>query len=170
MKSTPAYILRDCALWFNEDLKVGQATAMTIPPLKAKTEQFRNAGMMTDRKARYGYVREPAKFKQMGLDPQVVGAINLRPGSTDTLMITGALVDEDGTVTNATAYMRGFNEGIDFEEWKSGEKIEAIDVTFEWDYLKLDIGGVNKITADDFDVIINGASQYGDIRAALLLD
>jgi len=169
MKSTPAYLVKDCALWFNEDVKVGQAAAMTLPPFKAKTEKFRNAGMATDREARYGYERENAKFKELACDPQVIAAINTMPGTTDTLMITGALVDEDGVVTNATTYLRGFLKGIDFAEWKSGEKIEPIDCEFAWDYLKMEIGGNPMIEADDFDVSIAGVSQYADIRSALLL-
>lgn len=169
MKSTPAYLLKDCALWFNEDLKVGNAASMTIPSFKAKTEKFRNAGMATDRETQYGYERENAKFKSLGLDPQIIGGINLRPGAEDTLMITGALVDEDGPVTNATVYMRGFNKGGEFAEWASGKQVEAIDAEFAWNFLKFEIGGTTIIEADDFDVAINGVSQYGDIRSALLL-
>ncbi len=169
MKTTPAYLLKDCVLWFDEDVKAGQATGMTIPSFKAKTEEFRNAGMATEREARYGYIRENAKFKQLGLDPQVAGAINTMPGTENTLMCTGALVDEDGTVTNATCYLRGFLKGIEFEEWKSGEKIDAMDCEFAWDYMKLEIGGQVIIEADDFDVSIGGQSQYGAIRQALLI-
>ena len=169
MKSTPAYLVKDCALWLNEDLKVGQAVGMTIPPFKAKTEKFRNAGMVTERESAFGYERENAKFKELAFDPQVISSINLMPGNTDTLMITGALVDEDGTVTNATTYMRGYLKGIDFSEWKSGEKIEALDVEFVWDYLKLEIGGQEMIEADDFSASIGGVDQFAGIRDALLL-
>jgi len=170
MKSTPAYLLKDCALWFNEDVKVGQASGMTIPPFKAKTEKFRNAGMATERETPYGYERENAKFKELGLDPQVVSGLGFIPGTNNgTLMITGALVDEDGTVTNATCYLRGFLKGIDFGEFKSGEKVEALDCEYAWDYLKLEIGGSEMIEADDFDIKVAGVSHYADVRAALLL-
>lgn len=169
MKSTPAFLLKDCALWFNQDVKVGQATKMTLPPMKVKTETFRNAGMATERKARYGYVRENAKFSNLGFDPQILRGFNIMPGRNDELMITGALVDEDGVVNNATCYMRGFTEELNLAEWASGQKVDAIDSEFAWDYCKLEVAGTVLLEADDFDLAVNGESQYGAIRAALLL-
>lgn len=170
MKSTPAFIFKDCALWFNEDVKVGQASGMTIPAFKAKTEKFRNAGMATERETPFGYERENAKFKELGFDPQVISGLGFIPGSKDsTLMITAALVDEDGTVTNATCYLRGFLKGIEFGDFKSGEKVDALDCEFAWNYIKLEVGGSELLEADDFDVKVAGVSQYGDVRSALLL-
>lgn len=169
MKSTPAYILRNCAMWLNEDVKVGQVSEMTIPPFKVKTEKIRNAGMVMEREIRQGYERENAKFKMTALDPATVGAINGMSGTTDTLMITGALMDEDGTLTNATCYLRGFLKEADFGSWKSGGEA-ATDFMFVWEYLKLEIGGSEMIEADDFNVSVGGQSQTSDIRAALLLN
>ncbi|NIZ11093.1 phage major tail tube protein [Pseudooceanicola sp. HF7] len=168
MKSTPAYILRNAAMWLNEDVKVGQVSEMTVPPFRVKTETMRNAGMVMEREVPMGYERENAKFKMTALDPATVATINGMPGTNGTLMITGALVDEDGAVSNATVYMRGFLKEVDFGSWASGEKAET-DYAFVWEYLKLEIGGATLIEADDFDVSINGTSQTGDIRAALLL-
>lgn len=169
MKSTPAFLLRDCAMWLNEDVKVGQVSELTIPPFKVKTEKIRNAGMVMEREIRQGYERENAKFKMTALDPATVAAINGMQGTTDMLMITGALVDEDGTVNNATCYMRGFLKEVDFGSWKSGDKAET-DYTFVWQYLKLEIAGSEIIKADDYQVDMGGQSQTGDIRAALLLN
>lgn len=168
MKSTPAFIVRNCALWFNEDLKVGQASEMTIPPFKVKTEKMRNAGMVMEREVRMGYERENAKFKMTALDPATVSAINGMQGTEDTLMVTGALVDEDGVVNNATAYLRGMLKEVDFGNWKSGDKAET-DYTFAWEYMKLEIAGSEMIEADDYNVTIGGVSQTDDIRAALLI-
>ncbi len=169
MKSTPAFILRNAAMWLNEDVKVGQVAEMTVPPFKVKTDTLRNGGMVMEREVRMGYERENAKFKMTALDPAAINAINGMPGSDDTLMITGALVDEDGTVNNATCYLRGFLKGADFGNWKPGEKAET-DYEFAWEYLKLEIGDSVLIEADDFDVTIGGVSQTGDIRSALLLN
>ena len=168
MKSTPAYILRNCAMWLKDDVKLGQVTEMTVPAFKVKTEGMRAAGMVMEREIPMGYERENARFKMAGLDPASVSAINGMAGTQDTLMITGALVDEDGTVNNATAYMRGFLKEADFGTWSAGGKAET-DYAFAWEYLKLEIGGVVQIEADDFDVTIGGVNQTGDIRAALLL-
>ncbi len=168
MKATPAYILRNCALWLNNDLKVGQASEMTIPPMKAKTAEMRNAGMVTDREARMGYTRENASFKETAFDPHTIGTI-AGLSDDDTLMITGALVDEDGTTTNATCYMRGFVKGFDPGAWKAGEVAE-IDVEFAWNYLKLEVGGALLIEADDFTDPFEPSTNRGDVRAALLLN
>lgn len=168
MKSTPAYIFRNFAMWLNEDVKVGQVSEVTLPAFKVQTEKARNAGMVMEREIRMGYERENAKFKMPALDPTTVAAINGMQGTTDTLMITGALVDEDGTTTNATCYLRGFLKDIDFGNWKAGDKAET-EYVFVWEYLKLEIGGEEMIVADDYDVAIGGTSQTDDIRAALLL-
>lgn len=168
MKSTPAYILRNATMWLKEDAKAGQVAEMTIPPFKVKTEKFRNGGMVTEREVPMGYERENAKFKMSALDPATIAAINGMPGGNDTLMITGALADEDGTVNNVTCYLRGFLKEADFGGWKPGDKAET-DYTFAWEYLKLEIGGQTMVEADDFEVSIGGVSQTGDIRAALLL-
>lgn len=167
MKSTPAYILRNCALWLNTDVKVGQISEMTIPPFKMKVEGMRNAGMATERNVRLGYERENATFKSTAFDPQAISALN-GLSDDDTLMITGALVDEDGTVTNATCYMRGFVESYDPGTWKPGD-MAPVDFEFHWTYLKLEVGGDEIIEADDFDFSIAGVSQTGGIKSALLL-
>lgn len=169
MKTTPAYILKNCAMWLNNDVKVGQVSEMTLPPFKVKTEKLRNAGMVMEREVPQGYERENAKFKMTALDPATVAAINGMAGKDDTVMFTGALVDEDGTVTNATCYLRGFLKDVDFGTWKPGDKSET-DYSFVWEYMKLEIGGQSMIEADDFEVSIGGVSQTGDISAALLLN
>ncbi len=168
MKSTPAYILRNCAMWLKDDVKLGQVTEMTVPAFKVKTEGMRAAGMVMEREIPMGYERENARFKMAGLDPASVSAINGMAGTQDTLMITGALVDEDGTTNNATLYLRGFVKELDPGTWKPGSPSET-DYAFAWEYLKLEIGGAVMIEADDFDVSIGGQSQTGGLRAALLL-
>ncbi|MFV0384876.1 phage major tail tube protein [Paracoccus sp. (in: a-proteobacteria)] len=168
MKSTPAYILRNATMWLKEDQKAGQVSEMTVPPFKVKAEKFRNAGMAMEREVPMGYERENAKFKMTALDPATIASINGMPGSTDTLMITGSLADEDGTINNVTCYLRGFLKEADFGSWKPGDKAEA-DYVFAWEYLKLEIGGSVVIEADDFDVSIGGVSQTGGIRSALML-
>ncbi len=167
MKSTPAYILRNCTLWLNADSKLGQVSEMTVPPFKMKTTQMRNAGMVTERNVRLGYERENATFKSTAFDPQAISALN-GLSADDTLLITGALADEDGTVTGASCYLRGFVEGFDPGSWKPGDPAE-VDFDFHWTYLKLEVGGDVLIEADDFDFAVGGVSQTGDINAAMLL-
>ncbi len=168
MKSTPALILRNCALWVNEDVKVGQMSEVTIPAFKVKTEGLRNAGMVRERQVSLGYETDDLKFKMTAMDPATVTELTGKPGYELPFMVTGALADEDGTMTNATLYLRGFMKSFDFGTWKPGDKAES-EYEFVWHYFKLDIGGQTRVEADDFDVSINGVSQTGDIRAALLL-
>ncbi len=168
MKSTPAYILRNCALWVNEDVKVGQASEITIPAFKVKTEGMRNAGMVRERMVSLGYETEDLKFKMTALDPDTITVLTGKPGDEKSVMVTGALVDEDGTTNNATLYLRGFMRSFDLGSWQAGEKAE-LECEFVWHYFRLEIGGQTRVEADDFDVSINGESQTGDIRNALLL-
>lgn len=169
MKSTPAYIMRNFALWANEDVKVGQVSEVTIPAFKVKTEGMRNAGMVRERKVPMGYEADDVKFKMVGLDPDTISNVTGKPGEERTLMATGALVDEDGVTNNATIYLRGFFSEFDAGNWKAGDKAEP-EYVFVWNYLKIEIGGREILEADDFNVSVNGESQTGDIRSALLLN
>lgn len=125
MKSTPALILRNCALWVNEDVKVGQMSEVTIPAFKVKTEGLRNAGMVKERQVSLGYETDDLKFKMTAMDPATVTELTGKPGYELPFMITGALADEDGTMTNATLYLRGFMKSFDFGTWKPGDKAES---------------------------------------------
>ncbi|MBX8827969.1 phage major tail tube protein, partial [Ochrobactrum sp. SFR4] len=89
-------------------------------------------------------------------------------GAENPFMITGALVDEDGTVHSAVMNIRGFLKQADAGSWKTGDLSES-DYQVSVHYYKLEVDGVSLIEMDDFDVKINGVSQYKDIRNALLL-
>ena len=168
MKSTPAYILRNCVLWVNNDVKAGQMSEVGIPAFKVKTESVRNAGMVRERQLAMGYETEDVKFKLTGFDPDTIVEVTGKPGSDKPFMVTGALVDEDGVTNNATLYLRGFMKSFAGGTWKPGDKAEA-EFEFVWNYFKFQIGQRDLIEADDFDVSIDGVSQTGDIRSALLL-
>lgn len=168
MKSTPAYILRNCAMWVNEDLKVGQVSEVTIPAFKVKTDTVRNAGMVRERQVALGYETDDVKFKMTGIDPNTLSNVVGKPGDERSIMVTGALVDEDGTSNNITVYMRGFFKQFDLGSWKPGDKNEP-EYEFAWNSLNVEIGGQEIVKADDFDVSINGVSQTGDIRSLLLI-
>ena len=51
MKATPAFILRNCVLWADNDVKAGQTSDIGLNMPKEKTESFRNGGMIKERKA-----------------------------------------------------------------------------------------------------------------------
>ncbi|TRD16974.1 phage major tail tube protein [Palleronia caenipelagi] len=168
MKSTPAYILRRCAFWADEDVKVGQVESLTVPLPKEKTEEIRNAGMIKSRKVVLGYEMEDLDFTMTAFDPATLKLMTGRPGSEHVYYATGAFVDEDGTTHSAELYLRGRLSALDNMEWKEGDKA-TLKCTVVTHYCKLEIDGAPIFEIDDFDYSVGGVSQTGDIRAALLL-
>lgn len=168
MKSTPAYILRNCAFWADEDVKVGQTSDIAINLPTEKGEKFRNAGMIKDRTAAMGYEHDDLEFTLTALDPATVKLLTGKPGTEHSFMATGALVDEDGTTTSAVYYVRGRLVSADAGNWKPGDKSEMKCKVVQ-NYAKLEIGGAEIFEIDDFNYSVGGVSQTGDIRAALLL-
>lgn len=168
MKSTPAYILRNCALWANDDVKVGQFSEVAIALPKEKTEKFRNGGMIKERSASMGYELDDLEFTMTAFDPASLKLMTGKPGSEHPFMVTGALVDEDGVTHSAVYYMRGRVISPDAGNWKPGGNAE-LKCTVTQNYAKLEIDGQEIFEIDDFEYSVGGVSQTGDIRAALLL-
>lgn len=168
MSNLPRYLLRNCTLWADRESKLGQIGDITLPAPKVKTEEMRNAGMIKPREVNLGYEMIETGFKMPGLDPQVMKLFGLKPGSETLLMITGALVDEEGATHSAVAIVRGFMKEANNGDWKPGEVSEN-EFTFAVHYYKLEIDGNVIIEMDDFDVSIGGVSQYQDIRNAMLV-
>lgn len=166
MKSTPAYILRNCTIFADRDSKLGQASEITIPPLAVKTEEFRNAGMHFPLGVRLGYEAMELTFALTAFDPATIKLFGLKPGTEREFYATGALIDDDGTTSMASVYVRGHMTGLDAGAWSPGEKATN-SFTVSVRYLKLEVAGEQLIEMDPFEVKIGGVSQTGDIRAAL---
>lgn len=165
----PGFILRNCTAWLDRVSKVGQIGDVTLPVPQMKVEEMRNAGMALPIEIGLGYEKMEASIKMPGLDPQVQKLYGLAPGADTPLMITGAAVDEDGTVHSAVANLRGFAKQADPGNWKPGEMPEN-EIQFAIRQYKLEIDGNPIFEMDMFDVKIGGVSQYAGIRSALLLD
>jgi P2 family phage contractile tail tube protein len=165
----PRFLLRDCTLWADRESKLGQIGDITPPVPQAKVEEMRNGGMIKPREIRLGYEKLEFSFKMPGVDPQVLQLFGLHPGRESPFMITGALVDEDGAEHSAVMTIRGFIKQADGGTWKGGDMAEN-DFAVSVNYYKLEIGGVELIEMDDFDIKIGGRSQYQGIRNALLAD
>lgn len=168
MKSTPAYILRDCAFWANEDLKLGQVSEMALNLPREKNESFRNAGMVKDRKTPMGYEIDDLEFGMSAFDPATLLLATGKPGSEHSFMATGALVDEDGTTHSAVYSVRGRLITPDAGTWKPGDSAELKCMVVQ-NYAKLEIDQQEIFEIDDFDYVLGGVSQRADIRSALLL-
>ncbi|WP_105403417.1 phage major tail tube protein [Neorhizobium sp. T7_12] len=164
----PSFLLRDCMLWADRTLKIGQIGDITPPVPAAKVDEMRNAGMIKPREVHMGYEKLEFSFKMPGLDPQTLKLFGLAPGTENPFMITGALVDEDGSEHSAVMTLRGFLKQADAGTWKGGDQAEN-DYTVSVNYYKLEIDGDPIYEIDDFDIKVGGVSQRQGIRNALLL-
>jgi P2 family phage contractile tail tube protein len=168
MSNLPRYILRDCMLYADRNSLLGQIGDISPPIPEAKTEEMRNGGMIKPRKVHLGFNALDFSFKMPGLEPQVLKLLGLKIGTDTPFMITGACVDEDGTVHSAVMNTRGKLRKSDQGTWKGGDLAEN-DYMVDVDYYKLEIDGAEIYELDDFDFKVGGVSQYADIRNALLL-
>lgn len=164
----PSFLLRDCMLWADRESKLGQIGDITPPVPQVKVEEMRNAGMIKPREVQMGYEKLEFSFKMPGFDPQILKLFGLRPGFENPFMITGALVDEDGTEHSAVMTIRGFLKQADAGTWKGGDQAEN-DYMVSVNYYKLEVDGDPIYEMDDFDILVGGVSQRAGIRNALLL-
>lgn len=167
MDKTQRYLLRNCDIFVDRVDKIGQASEITIPELRVKTDVVRNAGMVKERDVALGYEKLEMSFNMTAFDPQTLKLWGLVPGVEKEFMATGALVDEDGTVHSAVCYMRGFLREVRAGSWKPGE-LASTEYAVSVHYCKLDIDGNNIIEIDDFGVSVGGQSQTDAIKRALL--
>lgn len=165
----PDYLLRDCTAFIDGVSKLGKIGDVTVPVPSAKTEDLLNSGMAKPREVLLSYEKLEMGLKLPGLDPQVWKLFGLKPGSDTQILVTGALVSEDGSTVNASLTVRGFFKSANGGNWKPGTLGEN-DHGFAVNYYKLEIAGENVLEVDDFDVIVGGVSQRADIRQALLLN
>jgi P2 family phage contractile tail tube protein len=163
----PRYILRNCTIFADRISKIGQASEITLPVPTEKVEEMRNAGMVMPIDVPMGFEKPEASFKLTGFDPQVIQLFGLEVGQEREFMATGALAHEDGTILNATAYIRGRLIKNDHGTWKPGEVGEN-DFQITLRYYKLEVDGRTLIEMTPFDVSIGGVSQTAAIRSALL--
>lgn len=167
MSDMPRYLLRDCTIFADRVSKIGQASEISLPVPTEKVEELRNAGMVMPIDVPMGYEKPEASFKLTGFDPQVIKLFGLAVGEEREFMITGALAHEDGTVINATAYIRGRLIKNDHGTWKTGEVGEN-EFSIAVRYYKLEVDGQQLIEMTPFGVSIGGVSQTDRIRSALL--
>ncbi len=168
MSDQPRFILRNCTIFADRVSKLGQAKEITLPVPTEKMEELRNAGMFLTIDIPMGYEKLEASFKLTAFDPQVITLFGLAIGVEKEFMVTGALVHDDGTVINATAYIRGRLMKNDHGSWQPGE-IGENDFTVSVRYYKLEVNGQPLIEADAFGVSIGGRSVTNHVRAALLV-
>lgn len=164
----PQFILRNCNIFIDRVSQIGQASEMAIPVPAEKTEEIRNAGMVLPIEVTMGYEKLEASAKFTSFDPAILSLFGLKIGTDKEFMITGALVDEDGTTRPVVAYLTGRIIKQDGGKWKSGDKAET-DYSIVAKYYKLEIDGKPILEFTPFEVSVNGVSQTDKIRQALLV-
>lgn len=164
----PSWLMRNCTAFVDGVSKLGQISEIIIPVPAAKVEELRNTGMIRPREIHLGYEKMDMSLKLPGMDPQVWKLFGLKPGVDQQILVTGALVSEDGSTVNASLTVRGFFKSANGGGWKPGTLGEN-DHGFAVNYYKLEIAGESILEVDDFDVVVGGESQMSDIRQALLL-
>lgn len=165
----PRFILRDCMLWADGQVQLGQLGDVTLPVPTVKTEEVRNAGMGMPISVNLGYEALEFSFNMPGFDPQVLALFGLAPGVETPFMITGATVDEDGTHHEAHLTVRGTLTAADAGSWQPGEMAQN-GYTVKVRYYKLEIDGVEIYEIDAFTQRILGVDQRAGINRALLID
>lgn len=164
----PRNILRNCTIFVDRVSQIGQASEITLPVPTEKLEEMRNAGMVMPIDIPMGYDKIESSFKLTSFDPQSISLFGLAVGQEREFMATGALASEDGTIINATAYMRGRLMKSDHGTWKPGEAGDnTYSVTLR--YYKLEVAGNVILEMTPFDVSVGGISQTNGIRSALLV-
>ncbi|NLI26444.1 MAG: phage major tail tube protein [Acetobacter sp.] len=164
----PRYILRDCTIFVDGDSKIGQASEITLPVPTEKYEEVRNCGMIMPIEVPMGYEKLDASFKMTAVDPQVLSLFGIGIGATTSFMVTGALVDEDGTVTQAIAYMQGRLSKTDPGTWKTGEA-SPLSLEMSIRYYSLEIGGVPVLSMTPFRIVTPGGAAWDAISDALMV-
>lgn len=169
MSNLPRYLLRNCMLWADRESQLGQVGDITPPALQEKMEEIRNAGMIKPREVSLGHEKLEFSFKMPAINPEIILLYGLKAGTETPFMITGALVDEDGTEHSAVLTIRGKLKGADMGTLKPGDMSET-DLQCSVNYYKLEVDGDEIIEMDDFDLSVGGVSQYAGVRSSLLLD
>lgn len=169
MSNLPGFILRNCMLWADRESKLGQIGDVTPPVPTEKLEEIRNAGMIRPREVKLGYEKLEFGFKMPSIDPQILKLFGLKIGADTPFMITGALIDEDGTEHSAVLTIRGFLKSSDMGTLQPGEASET-DMQCAVHYYKLEIDGDEIMEMDDFEYKSGGVSQTGNIKNLLLID
>jgi len=167
MSSMPCYILRNCTGFVDRISKLGQISEIMLPVPSEKLEEMRNSGMVMPIDIPMGYEKLEGSIKLPAFDPQVIKLFGLAVGQEREFMFTGALAHEDGTIVNATAYIRGRLTKNDHGSWKPGEVGEN-QHSISFRYYRLEVDGETLIEMDPFSVSIGGVSQTAAIRSALL--
>jgi len=145
---------------------VGVVSALTLPKLTRKLENYRGGGMNGAAPIDFGLDDDALtlEWTMGGLDTLVLqqwGAVDATP-----LRFAGSFQQDDTGETMAVeVVMRGRHKEVDFGEYKQGEDTET-KVSTQCTYFKLSINGRDVIEVDTVNMveIVNGTARLAEPR------
>lgn len=164
----PGFILKDCTLNLDGDMRIGQCSEIVLPVMEEKMEEFRNAGMIKPREVMLGYEKTESSFKETAFDPAAMRLFGVAAGRNTNIIAYGYLESEDGTESAARAEMVCRIKKVDAGSWKPGEKAESEYGVAVHSY-KLFVGGEEIYALDDFEFSVGGVVRQPGRRTALRL-
>lgn len=168
MAKKPAFILKDCVIALEGNVRIGQAMSMTIPVLERKTEEIRNAGMVKPREIEMGLEKTEASFTETAFDPDVMKLYGVYPNRDFNSIVYGYLESEDGTEHSARCELVSKFRKIDPGDWQTGEKAET-QYELAVNEARLFIDDEEIYFVDDFEYSIGGVVQQpGRVNALRL--
>ncbi|WP_421594984.1 phage major tail tube protein [Rahnella sp. PD4] len=145
---------------------LGTVSALTLPKLTRKLENYRGGGMNGSAPVDFGLDDDALTFEWTvgGLDEQVLqqwGAVAAVP-----LRFAGSFQrDDTGDISAVEVSLRGRHKEMDFGEYKQGEDTET-KITTQCTYFKLTIDGKDVIEVDTVNMveIVNGVDRLEQHR------
>lgn len=166
----PAFVLKNCSIAIEGDVRIGQAKTMTMPVLERKVEEMRNAGMIKPREVALGYEKTEASFTETAFDPGVMNVYGLRPNRETNLIIYGYLEDEGtGAEHAARCECVAMFKKMDAGDWTPGEAAET-QYELAVHEFRLFVDDQIIYEVDDFSVSINGVTEHPGLADALRLN
>ena len=145
---------------------LGTVSALTLPKLTRKLENYRGGGMTGSASIDFGLDDDALTFEWTvgGLDELVLkqwGAVDAVP-----LRFAGSFQrDDTGDTSAVEVTMRGRHKEMDFGEYKQGEDTETKIIT-QCTYFKLTIDGKDVIEVDTVNMveIVGGVDRVAEHR------
>lgn len=148
---------------------IGQATAVTLPKLTRKMEDFRGAGMNAPVKVDMGMEGLVLEFTCGGFMVDALAAFGAARHDATQLRFAGAYQrDDTGDVDAVEVTVRGRYSEIDMGDAKPGDDTEH-KFKAELSYYRLEVAGREVILIDipNMVEIIDGVDRLADQRAAI---
>lgn len=147
----------------------GKASEIELPPLKIKTESFRNAGMLSELDADMGLEKMEMTTKFGGLVVGILRQFGLTGVDGAMLRFNGAYQEDvAGGVVAAELVVRGKHVELDPGTAKAGDNTEWT-VKSTLSYLRWTIQGRVEVEIDILAnvFIVDGVDRMAEIRQAL---